>query len=127
MNNEARMKSFSGERGAVSIKAVLMLVIALAGGFAVIRFAPVYLEERSLTYEVDELANKMAVRNAKKEEVEREILRISKEYDLPEGAIKVESSGIDNALIRLNYNRDIDLLVTQYDWRVDHKAKGKAF
>jgi hypothetical protein len=126
MKNEARIESFSGERGAISIKALVMLVVVLVAGFSVLKFAPVYLEERSLTYEIDELANKVAVRNAKKEDVDREIKRISEEYELPEGAISYETSK-DKAEFSLSYNRNIDLLVTQYDWKVDHTVNGKAF
>jgi hypothetical protein len=125
MKDSAGMDFPAGERGAVSIKAILMLLIAAIAAFAVIKVAPVYLEERSITYEIDDLANKIAVRNSKPEDVKKEIERLRKEYGLPEGSISYATAQ-DSSTISVSYNRNIDFFVTSYDWRVDHKVSGKA-
>jgi Flp pilus assembly protein TadG len=124
MTEVAGIQSRAGERGAVSIKTILILLVLAVVVFVVIKVTPVYLEQRSLTYRLDELANKVAVRNPKPDDVRKEVDNIRKEYNLPDGSINFTTS-TDTAQISLSYNRSIDFLVTTYDWKVDYKVTGK--
>jgi hypothetical protein len=114
----------AGERGAISIKALLMLSTLAIATFLVIKFAPVYIEQRKLMYEVEELARIIAVRNWKEEKIDPEVKKIRGNYDLPDGSINVVKRERD-VQITVGYNRPVDLLVTTYDWRVDRIIVGK--
>jgi uncharacterized membrane protein len=125
------MSNFTGtharppERGAISIKALLMLVLLGAATFIVIKIAPVYIDERQVTFKVDDLANKSAVRNSKEDVINKAIEAIQKEYDLPENSINLVSREAGKVQISLSYQKDIDLLVTTYQWKVNYTAAGK--
>ena len=113
------------ELGAISIKAVLMLLLLAIVAFMVIKIAPVYVDERQVTYKVEDLANKSAVRNAKEVDINKAIESIRKEYDLPENSIALVSREQGKVQISINYQKTIDLVVTTYEWKVAHTAAGK--
>ena len=91
-----------------------------------IKILPVYAEQRQIIFDVDEVANKAAVRNLKEDEVKKAIETLRTKYSLPEGSITVESVSENRAKISIDYTRVIDLLVTSYDWKVNFTANGKA-
>jgi uncharacterized membrane protein len=126
------MKNVSGtddmcprERGAISIKALLVLVLLGVAAFMVVKIAPVYIDERQIIFKVDDLANKSAVRNSKEDVIKKAIEAIQKDYDLPENSITLVSREAGKIQISINYQKDIDLLVTTYQWKVAHTAAGK--
>jgi hypothetical protein len=121
-----KIDSHISERGAVSVKTLLTFLSLGLLVFATVKIFPVYMEQRQVVYEVDEIANKAAVRNLKEEEVKKAIETLRVKYDLPEGSIKLESLGDNKASISLGYSKAIDLLVTTYNWKVDFKADGKS-
>jgi len=125
MSNPTCTDERSGELGAVSIKTILMLVALVAAAFVVIKIAPVYVDERQITFKVDDLANKSAVRNSKEADIEKAIEAIRKEYELPENSINIVSREAGRVQISLTYQKTIDLLVTSYEWKVAHTAAGK--
>ena len=127
MSNIDCNKSREGERGAVKISTVLLVVFLLAVAFAVIKVAPVYTEERQLTHDVDELARISAVRNYKPDQIEKGIEKLRTTYELPENSITLTNHAQNQVQIDLKYNKVINLLVTTYDWKVQHSAKGRAF
>ncbi|HJQ71427.1 MAG TPA: hypothetical protein VKA70_20785 [Blastocatellia bacterium] len=127
MSNVDGNRPREGERGAVKITTILLLVILMALTFAVIKVAPVYTEEQQLTHELDELARISAVRNYKPEQIEKGIEKLRTEYELPENSITLTTHAQNQVQIDLKYNKVINLLVTTYDWKVQHSAKGKAF
>jgi predicted PurR-regulated permease PerM len=116
-----------GERGAVKISTVLLVLFLLALTFAVIKVVPVYTEERQLTHEIDELARISAVRNYKVDQIEKGIEKLRSEYNLPENSITLMSHAQNQVQIDLKYSKVINLLVTTFDWKVEHSAKGRAF
>ena len=113
------------ERGAISIKNLLALMLVVVAALVVIKVTPVYVDERQVIYKVEDLANKSAVRNSKEDDIKKAIEVIRKEYDLPENSINLVSREAGKVKISVNYQRDIDLLVTTYQWKVDHNAAGK--
>ena len=125
MNTTSRTRA--GERGAVSIKTLLTFAAVGIVIFSIIKIVPVYTEERQIIYDVDELANKSAVRNLKEEEVKKAIESLRQKYSLPENSLKLESHGQNKANISLAYARPIDFVVTTYSWKVTHKVEGKSF
>jgi hypothetical protein len=120
LNDNARV----GERGAISIKALLMLFTLAVASFLVIKLAPVYIEQRKLMYDVEELARIIAVRNWKEEKIDPEVKKLRGTYDLPDGSINVVKRDKD-VQITIGYIRPVDLLVTTYDWKVDRIIIGK--
>lgn len=113
------------ERGAISIKNLLALLLVVAAALVLIKVTPVYVDERQVIYKVEDLANKSAVRNSKEDDIKKAIEMIRKEYDLPENSINLVSREAGKVKISVNYQRNIDLLVTTYQWKVDHNAAGK--
>lgn len=127
MSNMTGMQTREGERGAVKITTVFLVLLLLAVTFTVIKIAPVYTEERQLTHEVEELARISAVRNLKVDQVEKGIEKLRTTYELPENSITLVSHAQNQVQIDIKYNKVINLLVTTYDWKVQYSAKGKAF
>ena len=125
MSNVTGTDARSRERGAISIKVLLIFVLLGVAAFMVIKIAPVYIDERQVTFKVDDLANKSAVRNAKEEVIQKAIDTIQKEYDLPQDSITLVSREQGKVQISINYQKDIDLLVTTYQWKVAHTVSGK--
>lgn len=125
MSNVTSTDARPRERGAISIKVLLGLVLVGVAAFVVIKIAPVYVNERQVTYRVDDLANKSAVRNSKEDVIKKAIEAIQKEYDLPENSITLVTREPGKVQISLSYQKDIDFLVTTYQWKVAHTAAGK--
>lgn len=125
MSNVTGTDARPRERGAISIKVLLALVLVGIAAFLVIKIAPVYVNERQVTFKVDDLANKSAVRNSKEDVIKKAIEAIQKEYDLPENSINLVSREPGKVQISLSYQKDIDLLVTTYQWKVNYTAAGK--
>lgn len=124
MRNVPGLNSRSGERGAVSIKALLSILLAGIAVFVVLKIVPVYTEQRSLLYDIDELARVSALRNYKGEKISQSIKNLHQQYDLPEDSIKlVEHDRV--VKIEVDYSKDIDFLVTSYKWQVDYTSEGK--
>ena len=125
MNNLSNTRA--SERGAISMKTLLVLVLAAATIFSIFKFVPVYTEQRQVIFDTDELANKAAVRNMKTDEVKKAAETLRNKYSLPEGSINVIAAGDNKTQINVSYSKDIDLLLTKYNWKVDYIANGKAF
>lgn len=124
MKTELGRTSLSGERGAISIKALLGLAIAAIAVFTLIKFVPVYVEQQQLIHEVDELARTAAVRGWRDDKIALDVKRLRSEYSLPEDSINFVSKD-RRVQVVVGYKRDIDLLVTSYAWHVDYTANGK--
>jgi Flp pilus assembly protein TadG len=114
-----------GERGAASIKTVLIFLFLAALTFGVVKIVPVYVEQRQVVYEVEEVARIASVRNFKEERIAQEIEKIRESNDLPDGSINLVTSG-NSVRINLSYSRTINLLVTNYVWRVEKDITGKS-
>lgn len=125
MSNVTGTDARSRERGAISIKALLGLVLVGVAAFIVIKLAPVYIEQQKVVHDVNELARIAAVRGWKEDRITQDIKRLSVEYDLPDDGINFISRGEKGVQIAVSYQRNIDLLVTTYSWKVDHTALGK--
>lgn len=119
--NEGRPR----ECGAISIKTLFVLVLVGAVAFMIIKLAPVYVEQTKVIHDVTELARVAAVRAWKEERINQDIKRIRGEYELPENAISFVGSSDKGVQIAISYQRNVDLLLTTYTWKVDHTAVGK--
>jgi Flp pilus assembly protein TadG len=124
MSNLTGLQMRPRERGAISIKVALILVFLFVAGFTVLKVTPAYVEQTKVLHDVNELARIAAVRGWKEERINQDIKRIRTEYELPDNAISLV--GRDNGVqITIGYQRNIDLFVTNYTWRVDQTAIGK--
>ena len=115
----------AGERGAVTIKTIVMLCGVATVVFLSLKIAPVYIEQRKVIYDVEEVARISAVRNYKEEKIDPELGKIRTAYELPEGSISLIKKEGQTVQIGVNYTRSIDLLVTTYDWKVEHTVIGR--
>ena len=125
MSNVTSTDARPRERGAISIKTLLALVLVAVATFVVFKIAPVYIEQQKIVHDVSELARLAAVRGWKEDRITQDIKRISIEYDLPDNGINLVTRGEKGVQIALSYQRDIDFLVTTYQWKVDNTFVGK--
>ncbi|HKP12699.1 MAG TPA: hypothetical protein VJZ91_11330 [Blastocatellia bacterium] len=115
----------AGERGAVTIKTIVTVFLLVCAVFLVMKLTPVYVEQRKVIFDVEELARIATVRGYKDERIAPEIAKIRTTYDLPEGSINLLERIGPGVQIVVNYTRSVDLLVTTYDWKVEHRIVGK--
>jgi len=125
MGNLAGQEERSGERGAISIKTLLVLFVVGVVAFLIIKLAPVYIEQTKVNHDVTELARVAAVRGFKEDKINQEIKRLRGEYELPENGINYVGGGDKGVQIAINYQRNIDLIVTTYAWKVEYTVVGK--
>jgi hypothetical protein len=125
MSNVTGTDARSRERGAISIKVLLALALVGVVAFMVIKLAPVYIEQQKVVHDVSELARIAAVRGWKEDRIAQDIKRLSVEYNLPDNGINFLSRSDKGVQIAVSYQRDVDLLVTTYSWKVDYTALGK--
>jgi hypothetical protein len=104
---------------------LLGLVLVGIVAFVVIKLAPVYIEQQQVVHDVNELARIAAVRGWKEDRIAQDIKRLSVAYNLPDNGINFLSRGEKGVQIAISYQRNIDLLVTVYSWKVDHTSFGK--
>ena len=114
-----------GERGAVSIKMLLALVLLAATVVIVIKVVPVYIEQRAVLFDVDEVARIAYVRNLTDEKIKMELEKVRAKNDLPVDSLTL--LGRDGIVkVQVSYSRTINLLVTDYVWRVDSAISSKS-
>jgi hypothetical protein len=90
-----------------------------------LKLVPVYVEQRKVIFDVEELARIATVRSFKDERIVPEITKIRSTYELPEGSINLLQRVGPGVQIGVNYSRSVDLLVTTYSWKVEHTVVGK--
>jgi len=125
MSNVTDIDARRQERGAISIKVLVGLVLVAVIAFTAIKIAPVYIEQQTVVHEVNELARIAAVRGWKEERIAQDIKRLSVAYNIPDNGINFVSRSEKGVQIAINYQRNIDLLVTTYLWKVDYTSLGK--
>jgi hypothetical protein len=122
-----RIGSNPGERGAVSIKSVLIFTAVAFAVFSLIKLVPVYVEESQIKHDADEVARKasLGISAYGPDKIDKAIKDLITEYALPEGSVAVTARGDNTAQITVKYSRPIDFYVTTYDWSVDYVAMAK--
>jgi hypothetical protein len=127
MNTLFQGKRSESQRGAISIKSLIILVVFVSAIFLCIKMVPVFIEQHSITDEVDDLSRKAALNMAayNSDKIGTALSIIQHDHDLPEGSLTLDSIGPNSAEIAVKYTRNIDLLVTTYAWTVDYKSVGK--
>ena len=127
VNNRVNQVSHEGERGAVSIKAVLIVVFLLVAAVLLIKIVPVYVEQQEIEHSTDELARKasLGLPAYSKDKINNEIQAMINEYGLPEGSIQLSAIEGNHAEISVKYTRSIDLLLTSYAWDVNYTSVHK--
>jgi hypothetical protein len=127
MNNLFAGKQAESQRGAMSIKSVIILVVVAACIFSAIKVVPVYIEQRTVIDEVDELSRKAAMNIAayNPDKINTALQIVQRDHELPDGSLTLDSIGDNSAQIAVKYTRKIDLLITTYAWNVDYVSVGK--
>src|SRR5437868_15306979 len=125
MSDRKSVGSRAGERGAVSIKAILSIGLALAALFVVIKIVPVYWDEQQIKHQVDELARITENQNMKPEKISKRIEEIRSEFNLPEDSIMMTAVSNQSAQFFLKYSVTIDFIVSSYVWKVDYVTVGR--
>lgn len=114
------------DRGAVKITTVLATLIVLSVLFVLVKIVPVYVEERQIIHEVEELARIASVRGYDDDRIAENIKRINGSFSLGNQSISLVSRDPGTVKLGLKYTRSVDLLVTTYQWKVEHTATGRS-
>ncbi|HKV42249.1 MAG TPA: hypothetical protein VJX67_23805 [Blastocatellia bacterium] len=122
-----RIGSHNGERGAVKIKTALIFLGLAIGLAIIIKIAPVYVDQQEVEHDSDELARKVSVGMPpfnNPDRIARDVKQIIADHGLPEGSIVITSHD-NTAEVTVKYTKQIDFLVTTYDWTVDYVNQQK--
>jgi len=116
-----------GERGAVSVKTIFIVLFLAAAVLLLIKMVPVYVEQQQIEHNADELARKASLGLAaySKDKINNEIQALINEYQLPEGSIQLSSMEGNHAEIVVKYTRNVDLLLMSYSWDVNYTSAHK--
>jgi len=127
VSNGVNPASHPGERGAVSIKTILIVLFLAIAVLLLVKMVPVYVEQQQIEHNADELARKASLGLAaySKDKINNEIQALINEYQLPEGSIQLASADNNRAEIVVKYTRNVDLLLMSYAWDVNYTSSQK--
>lgn len=126
MNNGSTMRrGRRSERGEGYGKLVAYLMVLAIAGYLAIKNVPTYLQVQNLKHELAEKARGAGTMNVPVERVRKEVDLIVRDYDVPAEHVKVTKDG-KTLRIRLSTTKKLDLLVTDYEWKIQEESTGAA-
>ena len=93
------------ERGAISIKTLLMLVLVAIVAFMVVKLAPPYIEQQKVVHDVNELARVAAVRVRKEDESTPGSVRVDVRLKLPDNCSTFVTRNEKGVQLPISYQR----------------------
>src|SRR5262249_829673 len=124
VSNRVNPASRQGERGAVSIKTVFIVLFLAIAVLLLVKMVPVYFEQQQIEPNADELARKasLGLADYSKDKINNEIQALINEYQLPQGSIQLSAIEGNRAEIIVKYSRNVDLLLMSYSWDVNYTS-----
>jgi hypothetical protein len=125
-----RKSQFSrrAERGEGNLKALVYLVILIAGVFVAIKLVPAYVAEYQLKDKMSEQARFAIVNHYTEDQVKDIIFHTIQDLDIPakRDDIKVENTN-HGVAISVSYTVPVDLLVYKTDLNFTPSSEGRDF
>ena len=115
----------ASERGEGNAKLIMVLLIIAIAGYLAVSNAGTYLNVQNLKHDLQELARGAAAQRVPVDRVKRQADSIAQKYDTRTEEVVVTNNGY-NIKITLNSVKQIDLLVTTYEWHVQDTFSGTA-
>lgn len=126
MNNRTTLRrGRRSERGEGYGKLIAYLLVLALAGYLAIKNVPTYLQVQNLKHELAEKARGAGTMNVAVEKVRKDVDAIARQYDVPADDVKVLKDG-RTLKIRLSTTKTLDLLVTDYEWKVQQESTGAA-
>jgi len=106
------------ERGEGMLRLVVFLALLGIAGYLGISNIPTYWNIRNAEHELADLARGTGVQKMPADRVRPQAIRIANAYEIPPTDVKVENMPNGGIQINLNTRRVINLIVTDYDWKI---------
>jgi hypothetical protein len=117
MNTTRLRRARASERGEGYLRLVVFLAVLIILAYLAFQNVPTYFEVQNLEHDLAELVRGTGVINLPVERIQPQVKKIADQYNVPMTDIKLEKSGKTTKLT-LNTTRQIDLIVTTYDWQI---------
>ena len=125
MINPRSKRVRASERGEGNLKLVLVLGLMALAGYLGVSNAGTYLNVQNLKHDLAELARGGAAQRVPVDRIRKQAEALAVKYDTRPEEVKVTNNGY-NIKIILDSTKQIDLLVTTYDWHVQETLSGTA-
>lgn len=125
MTNPRSTRGRANERGEGNVRLIIVLLIMALAGYLGVSNAGTYFNVQNLKHDLAELARGAAAQRVPVDRVKRQADEIARKYDTRAEEVKVTNNGY-NIKITVDSVKQIDLLVTTYDWHVQETLSGTA-
>ena len=124
-NTRKHRDQLRSERGEGNLRFILtMIVLAYVAYLAVVNI-PTWVQVQNLEHDMDEVARTTALEGVPVEKIKQRLTPLSTNYDVPQSAFNIKKDG-PAVEITMNATKQINLLFTTYDWKINHASRGKA-
>ena len=117
MNTQRPFRGRASERGEGYIRLVLFLAVLITIAYLAFVNVPIYFQVQNLKHELAELVRGTGTINMPIERVQTQVNKLANDYGIPPGDIKLDKQG-KTLKATLTTDRQIDLIVTSYDWHI---------
>jgi hypothetical protein len=117
MNTTRPLRGRASERGEGYIRLVLFLAVLAIAAYIAFQNVPTYFAMQNLKHELAELVRGNGTINMPIERVQPQVNKLAQNYGIAPSDIKLEKQG---KVLRatLTTDKEIDLIVTTYDWKI---------
>jgi hypothetical protein len=124
MTDKDLKRRYAYERGEGNGKFILYLAFIAVLAWLAIQNLPIYFKIQNLRHDLAELARGAGAQGVPVDKVQKEAVRIAGENDVPTKDVSVTKDG-PNLKITLNTVRTLNLIVTQYEWKINEQFDGR--
>ena len=114
------------ERGEGNFRLILALALMAYVGYLGIQNVPTWIEVQSLKHDVEELARSLGVQGINEEKVGAQVRRLANNHQLKPEEFHYKKDG-KNLTIGVETTKQVDLLFTKYDWKIEHEKTEQAW
>jgi hypothetical protein len=124
MTTKAPTRGRARERGEGNLKIVLIIVVVAIAGYLAVKNIPTYIAVQNMKHDLQELARGSATMRIPPDRVKKQAIEIVQKYDTPAEAVTVVGEGKHGIKITVSTVKEIDLLVTKYEWPIEDNMRG---
>ena len=108
----------ASERGEGYLRLVVFLAVIVIAAYLAFVNIPIYFQVQNLKHELAELVRGLGTNaNVPLDRIQQQVNRLCDNYGVSPGDIKLEKQG-KTLKATLTTDRQIDLIVTSYDWKI---------
>lgn len=126
MKNDIRRPNRSFERGEGTAKFVVYLLILAIGGYLAVQNVPIYFAMQNLKHELAEKARGAGTMSVPVDKVKKDVEAITSQYGVDPDDVTVTKRG-KSLTIKLDTRKQLNFIVTDYEWHVKQETTGTAY